>query len=231
MEIFLGWGGQIARGVLVTVEVAALALLLGLVWGVLAALAKLSSSRVLRWIGRAYTDVIRGVPELLVIFIVYFGGTATLSAVNQRLFGGGYVEISALAAGVFALSLVFGAYAAENMRGAIMVIPRGQIEAAHAVGMSRRATFYHIKLPLMWRYALPGLGNNWISLLKDTSLISIVGLEEIMRVSALAISSTHQPFRFYLIAAVIYLLLTFLNTAGLHWLERRASRGERRSRT
>lgn len=228
MEIFLGWGGQIAKGVTVTVEVAALALVLGLLWGILAALAKLSSSAILRWAGNAYTGIIRGIPELLVIFIIYFGGTVTLSALNQRLFNGGYVEISALAAGVFALSLVFGAYAAENIRGAITVIPRGQIEAAHAMGMSRWTTFYHIKLPLMWRYALPGLGNNWVSLLKDTSLISIIGLEEIMRISALAISSTHQPFRFYFIAAIIYLLLTFINTVGLHWLERRVSRGERR---
>lgn len=228
MEIFLGWGRQIAKGVLVTVEVAVLALLLGLLWGILGALAKLSASRILRMLGNIYTSVIRGIPELLIIFMVYFGGTVTLTALNEHLFGGGYVEISSLVAGVFALSLVFGAYAAENIRSGIMVIPHGQIEAALAMGMSRWAVFYYIRLPLMWRYALPGLGNNWITLVKDTSLVSIVGLEEIMRVSAVAISSTHQPFRFYLIAAVIYLLLTFFNTVGLHWLERRVARGERR---
>jgi len=228
MDIFLGWGGQIAKGALVTVEVAVLALVFGLAWGILGAMAKLSRLRVLRWAGDCYTTVVRGIPELLVIFIVYFGGTVTLTAVNERLFNGGYVEISSLAAGVFALSLVFGAYAAENIRGGMMAIPQGQIEAALAIGMSRWTAFYHIKLPLMWRYALPGLGNNWLSLLKDTSLISVVGLEEIMRVSSVAISFTHQPFRFYVIVAGIYLCLTFLNTLVLHWLEYRFSRGEQR---
>jgi len=228
MEIFLGWGWQIARGVLVAAEVAVLALLFGLLWGILGALAKLSTSRIMRWIGDIYTTVFRAIPELLVIFIVYFGGTVMLTAVSEHFFDGDYVEISSLAAGVFALSLVFGAYAAENIRGGMMAVPHGQIEAAQAMGMSRRVIFCHIKLPLMWRYALPGLGNNWISLLKDTSLVSVVGLEEIMRVSAVAISFTHQPFRFYLVAALIYLLLTFFNMLGLYWLERRVSRGERR---
>jgi His/Glu/Gln/Arg/opine family amino acid ABC transporter permease subunit len=230
MNIFHGWGAEIARGVLVTIEVALLSLAVGLVWGILAALAKLSPSRSLRFIGNAYTTFVRGTPELLIILIVYFGGTVALTSLAQLLFPGtNYVEVPSMAAGVFALSLVFGGYAAEAIRGAFEAIPAGQMEAARAFGMPPHVSFFYIQLPLMWRFALPGLGNNWISLVKDTSLISVVGLEELMRVSYMATSVTRDPFHFYVIAAVIYLILTMVNTGILEWLEARANRGERRA--
>ncbi|MBZ9870331.1 ABC transporter permease subunit [Mesorhizobium sp. BR1-1-9] len=229
MDIFQGWGVEIARGLMTTVEVALLSLVVGLVWGILGALAQLSSNGALRALGRGFTLVVRGTPELLIILIAYFGGTIALTGLARMIDPGvRYLEVPALPAGVFALSLVFGGYAAEVLRGAYLAIPKGEIEAADAFGMSAATSLIHIRLPLMWRYALPGLGNNWISLIKDTSLISIVGLEELMRISTMATQVNGEPFRFYLVAALIYLLLTTLNTSVVDALERRAARGERK---
>lgn len=213
-----------------TLEVAVLSLIVGLVWGLLGATAQLSRYRLCRWLGDSYTTVIRGTPELLIILIVYFGGTVTLTKLIKLISPTtDYVEVPALAAGVFALSLVFGGYAAEVFRGAFLAVPVGQIEAAKAVGMTGPQIFIHIKLPVMRRFALPGLGNIWISLVKDTALVSVVGLEELMRISFMATSVTQDAFRFYGIAAVIYLLMTFCNTWILERLERRANRSERRA--
>jgi His/Glu/Gln/Arg/opine family amino acid ABC transporter permease subunit len=228
MELLMGWGGQIARGVIVTIEVALASLILGLVWGILGALAQLSRWWLLRKVGLFFTLVMRGTPELLIILIVYFGGSVALTGASRSLNpAAGFIEVPAFAAGVFALSLVFGGYAAEVLRGAFLAIPKGQTEAADAFGFSWWDGFVTIRLPLMWRFALPGLGNNWISLIKDTSLVSVVGLEEVMRVSAMATSVTNEPFRFYLVAAAIFYLLTTSNGLIVDVLERRASRGER----
>lgn len=229
MDIFQGWGHEVARGLMTTVEVALLSLAVGLVWGVLGALAQLSSNGMLRALGRGFTLVVRSTPELLIILIFYFGGTVALTGLARMIDPSiRYLEVPALPAGVFALSLVFGGYAAEVLRGAYLAIPKGEIDAADAFGMSATTSFVHIRLPLMWRYALPGLGNNWISLIKDTSLISIVGLEELMRISTMATQVNGEPFRFYFIAAIVYLLLTMLNTSIVDALERRAARGERK---
>jgi putative lysine/arginine/ornithine/histidine/octopine transport system permease protein len=225
----LSWWDSLLLATTVTLRVALGALALGLVWGLLAATAKLSSSRPLRWLADAYTTINRGIPELLIILIAYYGGTITFTRLLRLVDPAtSYVEIPAMAAGIFSLSLVFGAYSAEVFRGAMLAIPAGQIEAAMAVGMSRWLIFRRIKLPQLWRFALPGLGNNWISLVKDTSLVSTVGLDDIMRVSRLAANVTHQHFQFLACAAVIYLSLTFVNTVALERLERRASRGVRR---
>ena len=223
------WWHSLLLATTITLRVALGALALGLVWGLLGATAKSSSSRALRRLADAYTTINRGVPELLIILITYYGGTVILTQA-LRLFNPEmrYVEIPAIAAGIFSLSLVFGAYATEAFRGAMLAIPAGQIEAAMAVGMPRWLIFRRVKLPQLWRFALPGLGNNWISLVKDTSLVSTVGLDDIMRVSKLAANVTHLHFQFMACAALIYLTLTFVNTAALERLERRANRGGRR---
>lgn len=227
--IFSGWGAQFATAAILTLKIAISALLMGLCWGLLIACAKSSSFFLLRKFADIYVSVLRGIPELLVIFIIFYGGTAFISALNARFFGGGYVEIPAYWAGAFALSLVFGAYAAENIRGALQAIPRGQIEAGEAIGLPPFAVFYYIRLPFMWRYALPGLANNWLSLLKDTSLISIVGLQDIMGTATMAIGATYKSFTFYFIAALIYLFLTFINLIGIRALENYLSRYDRRA--
>lgn len=229
MDPFLGWGDEIARGAWITMLTAVLSLALGLVWGMIGALAQLSRNRIVAALGRGFSLVMRGTPELLVILIVYFGGTVALTrALNIFVESKGFVEVPPLQAGVFALSLVFGGYAAEVIRGAWLAVPAGMIEAARTLGMRSLQIFVHVRLPLMLRYALPGLGNNWVSLIKDTSLISVVGLHDLMGYATMATSVTREPFRFYMIAALIYFALTMTNSRLVGWLEQRARRGERR---
>lgn len=217
-----GFGGQIFLGALTTLKVALTSLIFGLMIGLLGALAKLGRIKVIAGLASVYTTIIRGVPELLIILILYFGGTVALTKLR-----GGYVEVDAFSAGVFALSIVFGAYATEVFRAAIIAVPRGQIEAAHALALRPFQIFRLIILPQMMRYALPGLGNLWLCLLKDTALISVVGLEDLMRKASIAAGTTHDPLRFYAVAAALYLSFTSVSLAGLTLLERRASRGIR----
>jgi len=217
----------ILNGSLLTVGVSLASLAVATLLGLMGAAAKLSGRRPLVWLAQLYTTVVRAVPELVLILLLYYAGT---DAVNQLLglFNYGPVDINGLVAGIFVIGVVQGAYSTEVLRGAIKAVPPGQIEAARAFGMSPLTLFVHIRLPLMWRYALPALGNIWISLIKNTSLISVVGLEELMRVSYIATSVTRSPFHFYMLAALIYLLLTIANSLIIEWLETRANRGVRR---
>ena len=215
-----GFGGQILTGAGLTLAVAALALVFGLAIGGLGAAAKLSRRRTLRALADAYTTLVRGVPELLILLLLYFGGTVFLTWV-----AGEYVEVNGLGAGLFALSILSGAYATEVLRAAVQGVPKGQTEAARALGMRQAAIIRLVLLPQVWRLALPGLGNVWLVLLKDTSLISVVGLEELMRKSAIAAGATHQPFTFYAVAAGVYLLFTTVSVLSISALERRARRG------
>ena len=217
-----GFGGQILSGAFTTLEVALTSLIFGLVIGLLGATAKLGPIKGMRVLAGAYTTIIRGIPELLIILILYFGGTVVLSTLY-----GDYVEVNAFTAGVFSLSIVFGAYATEAFRAAILAIPRGQIEAAHALGLGPVLTFRLVMFPQMLRYALPGLGNLWLSLLKDTALISVVGLEDLMRKASVAAGTTHDPLTFYAVAAALYLSFTSVSLAGLNVLELHANRGVR----
>jgi His/Glu/Gln/Arg/opine family amino acid ABC transporter permease subunit len=205
-----------------TLLVAAISLVFGTIVGFLGAYAKLSRWRALHFLADVYTTIIRGVPELIIILLLYFGGTVTLSTI-----AGHYIEVNGFSAGVFALSIVFGAYATEIFRGAILAIPVGQIEGARALGMRRLATFRTVTLPQLWRFALPGIGNLWLVLLKDSALISVVGLEELMRKTAIIAGATRQPFTFYFASAMIYLAFTIVSSSALHWAERRAGRGFR----
>ncbi|WP_392566241.1 ABC transporter permease subunit [Utexia brackfieldae] len=224
MSLFLGWESQLAKGVVMTLTAALISLFFGLFIGVGVASAKQSKSTLLKFIGNSYTTIIRGTPELLIIFFIYFGSTQLISLLASE---NDYIEIPTLVTCVFALSIIFGGYAAESIRGAMLALPKGQIEAAYAFGFSRLNCFLFIKLPLIWRYALPALGNNWLSLIKSTSLISLVGLEELMRVSYIAASDTGHYFRFYIIAAATYLILTLINVLILEHLERRTRRSEK----
>ena len=226
--MFLGWGEELAFGVGMTLLTAVLSLFCGLALGIGIATAKQSENSLLRFLGDAYTTIIRGTPELLIVFFVYFGSTIGASRVMGLISGKAtYVEVPTLTASVVALSVIFGGYAAESVRGAMLALPKGQIEAANAFGFSRFGCFLHIKLPLIWRYALPALGNNWLSLIKSTSLISLVGLEELMRKTYIAAGDTGQHFRFYSIAAGIYLVLTLINVFVLSHLEKYTRRSEK----
>ena len=224
-----GYQGQLLLGAMMTIGVAVMAVAFGLTLGLVGATAKLSRSRVANALADTYTNIIRGVPELLVLLIGYYGGSMALSSLARFLGWADYVEVNAFAAGVFGLGLVFGAYATEVFRGAFLAVPKGQIEAARACGMGGWLVFRRIQFPQVLRFALPGLGNLWLVLLKDTSLISVVGLEELMRKTAFAVGATKQPFTFYVTAAMIYLGFTAVSMVVLQRAERRASRGVRRA--
>ena len=224
-----GFEDQLLAGAIVTVKLALAALAVGLTLGLLGASAKLSRFRVARAIASGYTGLIRGLPELLTVLIIYFGATTVLMSIASQFGYDEYIEIGPFAAGVTALGLTFGAYATEVFRGAIQSIPAGQREAGLALGMGKLRIFFRITLPQVWRLALPGLGNLFLVLLKDTALVSVIGLDDIMRKASVAVNYTKEPFTFYLAAAFIYLLLTIVTMIGLHYLEKRANRGVARA--
>ncbi len=223
-----GFGPALAAGTLMTIKLALSALSLGLVLGLLGALAKTSPYKPLRWLGGSYSTLGRGVPELLWVFLIYFGTVGLMHAIGEML-GQPNLELSAFAAGTIALGICFGSYATEVFRGAILAIPKGHREAGLALGMSKARIFSRLILPQMWRIALPGLGNLFMILMKDTALVSVIGLEEIMRRSQIAVTASKEPFLFYAVAAFIYLGLTILAMIGMYFLEKRASRGFIRS--
>lgn len=222
-----GFGHLLISGTWVTVQLALASLFLGLIFGLMGAAAKLSSMAPLRWLATLYTTLVRGIPELLLVLTLYFGGSQLLMWF-MGLFGyDEYIEISPFIAGIGALSIAFGAYATEVFRMAMLAIPKGQWESAYACGMSTPQTFFRIILPQLWRLAIPGLGNLFQVLLKDTALVSVVGLNDLMRQAYVASGATKEPFTFYMAAAVIYLGLTVLATFTTQWLERGADPGRR----
>lgn len=218
-----GFGGLLLSGALVTIKITLTSLAIGMVLGLLGATAKLSSIWIFRKLATLYTATMRGIPELLLVLFIYYGGSMVLMSVLKSFGYNNYIEISAFWGGVMALSIAFGAYATEILRMAIQEIPVGQSEAAQAIGMRPLQIFYRITLPQVWQIALPGLGNLFLVLLKDTALVSVVGLKDIMYQSSRAAQSTQQPFTFYMAAAIIYLGLTILITGFTMWLEWRAN--------
>ncbi|MCO6059777.1 ABC transporter permease [Pseudomonas sp. MOB-449] len=223
-----GFGPALAAGALMTIKLALSALAVGLVLGLLGALARTSSIKPLQWLGGTYSTIVRGVPELLWVLLIYFGTVNLMRSLGEWL-GIPGLELNAFAAGTIALGLCFGSYATEVFRGAILAIPKGHREAGMALGLSSSRILWRVILPQMWRIALPGLGNLFMILMKDTALVSVIGLEEIMRRSQIAVTASKQPFTFFMVAAFIYLGLTILAMIGMHWLEKRAGRGFKRS--
>ena len=220
-----GWGDELLRGAGMTLVLAALGFALGLVFGTMGAAAKLSGSRILRIVAEVYTTVIRGVPELLVIYLFFFGSSGAIMFF-ARMFGyAGYVGVDAFTVGALGLGVISGAYATEVIRGAFQAVPAGQIEAGRAIGMTRGLIFRRILLPQAARFALPGLGNVWQLVLKDSALVSVTALAELMRTASVAARSSGQPFTFYVAAGALYLVLTTLSTTLFALAERRAGRG------
>jgi polar amino acid transport system permease protein len=223
-----GWGDEILQGLAVTVQLALATLPLGLALGFLAAFASMSELRLLRFIGLGYTTVMRGLPEILTLFVVYNGVGVLLN--KLRLWwdpAAGRGDFSPFVAGIIALGMVFGAFAAEVIRGAFSALDEGQAEAGRAVGMRPSQIFWRIKLPQLWRFALPGLGNLWINMLKDTALVSVIALNDLMRMTKVAVGVTKQPFTFYLVALLLYWLLCLISEFILARMERHANRGIR----
>ena len=218
----------ILEGMLMTIQLALFSLVLALTLGMLGAVAKLSSNRVARVIAGTYTTLIRGVPDIVLMFIIFFGGQFAVNAIGDSL-GLDYIEVSEFAAGVTTIGFIFGAYMAETFRGAILAVPRGEIEAGFAYGMTSLQVFKRITFPACVRHALPGFGNNWLVLAKTTALVSVIGLEDMVFRAAQAGGSLKQPFTFYFVVAVLYLIITAVSDVGLRWLEKRYSVGVRRA--
>ena len=204
-----GWGDELFIATLMTIAVSITAMLVGFIFALIFKPLKLSKNKFLYFIGNSYIIVIRGVPELLVIYLFFFGGTGAVMYVASIFGYNEYIEINAFITGAFAIGIISGAYSTEVFRGAVQSIDKGQFEAARVLGLSKFAQFFKIILPQVLRLAIPNLSNVWQITLKDTSLISVTGLVEIMRQSYIAAGSTRDPLFFYSFAAVLYLLLTY----------------------
>ena len=220
-----GWGDELFFATLMTIAVALAALSIGFVFAAIFASCKLSSNRFLNLLGSFYTTVFRGVPELLVIYLLFFGGSGAVMYI-AKIFGyNGYIEVNAFLTGAISIGIISGAYSTEVFRGAVQSIDKGQFEASKVLGIKKKIYYYKVIIPQMLRLALPNISNVWQITLKDTSLISVTGLVEIMRQSYIAAGSTRDPLFFYSFAAVLYLMLTFLSMKLINRLEVKYSRG------
>ncbi|ODT18864.1 MAG: ABC transporter permease [Kaistia sp. SCN 65-12] len=219
-----GWGALLLAGAGITLAVTAAALAIGAVLGALVATAKLSGNHALKALGSAYTTVFRGIPELLIIYLIYFGGSSAVTMIGQSLGYEGFLGLPSFIAGALAVGIISGSYQAEVFRGAYLAVARGELEAASAIGMNRALRFRRIVMPQVLRYALPGIGNVWQLSLKDSALISVTGLAELMRTSQVAAGSTRQYFLFFVVGGMLYLVLTSLSDQVFDRAERRANR-------
>jgi len=220
-----GWGDELLIATLMTLAVSVTAMIIGFIFALIFTPLKLSKNKLLNIIANFYTTVIRGVPELLVIYLFFFGGSGAIMYVASIFGYNEYIEINAFLTGAFSIGIISGAYSTEVFRGALQSIDKGQFEASNVLGFNKLIRFYKIILPQMLRLAIPNLSNIWQITLKDTSLISVTGLVEIMRQSYIAAGSTRDPLFFYTLAAVLYLMLTFLSMKLINKMEIKYSRG------
>lgn len=221
-----GWGDEIARGVLVTVSLALASLPFGLIIGFFVALAKKSEEPSLRRAAEIYTTIFRGLPELLTLFIVFYGVQILIREVAALFVDNPRIEINSFVAGMVALSIVFSSYASEAFLSAFRGIPEGQYEGGSALGLTRVQTMRLIILPQLIRLTLPALSNLWLVLLKDTALVSVIGLEDILRQAGVAARITKEPFLFFGVACLLYLVLAIFSSVALTGIEKWANRGE-----
>jgi His/Glu/Gln/Arg/opine family amino acid ABC transporter permease subunit len=221
-----GYGASLLQGALLTLGVALASLAIALVLGLAGALAKLSRWRLLQWPATAYTTLVRAVPDLVVMLLVFYGGQMLVNKIGESQ-GWDYIDIDPFIAGVLTIGFIFGAYLTEVLRGAFLAVPPGQREAALAYGMNRRQVLTRVVGPQMLRHALPALSNNWLVMIKSTSIVSVIGLSDMMSRAGQAAGATREPFLFYAAAALMYLAFTTLSELGFAWLARRLSVGVR----
>jgi polar amino acid transport system permease protein len=220
-----GWGGVLLRGAFSTIMISLGAYATGLVIGLLGALGKLTHSRPLVLVLELYTTAVRAIPELILIVGLYYAGTDGLNRLLTAV-GLPTIEINGFVAAVVVLGIVQGAYMTEVLRGAILAIPQGQIEAAKAFGMTSWLRFRRVVLPALVPNALPGLANLWMSVTKDSALIAVVGYQELALATRLAAGNTKHYFLFFFAAAVLYLAITIVSNILFHALEVRFRRGQ-----
>lgn len=220
-----GYGATIVDGAWLTLQLSLLSMALAIALGLLGAAIRLSPVKWLAWCGDLYSTVIRGVPDLVLILLIFYGGQAAVNWVAPMVGYDDYIDLNPFASGVGTLGFIFGAYLSETFRGAFMAIPKGQGEAGFAYGMSPLQVFFRIQVPQMIRLAIPGFTNNWLVLVKATALISLVGLQDMMARAKSAGDATREPFTYILLAAAIYLAITSVSLLVLRYLERRYSVG------
>lgn len=219
---------SILYGAVLTVGVSLAALLVSIVLGLAGAGAKLSGRPVLVALATLYTTIIRGIPELVLMLLVFYGGTIGLNNLLEAMGSEATVDINPFVAGVLTIGFIYGAYMTETFRGAILAIPKGQAEAAWAFGMGRTQTFLRITAPQMVRYALPGFTNNWLVLIKATALVSLIGLQEMTYLAKQASAATRSPFAYFLFTAALFLIYTTVSLWVLRRLNARYSLGTKR---
>ena len=229
MDTVIAYMPSILKGTWITVAVAVCSVLIAVLLGLLGAWGKLASSKLANKLCEAYTTLVRGVPDLVLMLLLFYGGQQLLNDLGDATGWWGYLEINHFTAGVFTIGFIFGAYMTETFRGAYLSIPKGQVEAGVASGMSPALVFARIIWPQLVRYALPSFGNNWLVLLKTTALVSVLGLQELVYNAFTAGRSTRQLFTFMFVALVMYLVLTAISDLGLRWLDRKYSAGVRRA--
>ena len=218
-ELFGGYLPLILKGMIITVEVALLSLVFSLILGILAASARLYGGPIAKTIAGVYTTVIRGIPDLVLMMLIFFGGQVLVNKVGDK-FGWEYIDIDPFIAGVLTIGFIFGAYMGETFRGAIMAVSKGEIEAGHAYGMSGFQVFTHITFPSMVKHAIPGFFNNWLVLVKTTALVSVIGLEDMVFSAKIAGDTLRQPFTFYMLVGFLFLLITAVSDLAMRYFER-----------
>ena len=229
MDLIIEYQGQLLSGTWVTIKLALLSLIIAVFFGLIGAWAKLSKNLVAQTTAAAYTSIVCGIPELVLTLLAFFGCPELANSIGTLTGLWDYAEISQFAAGVGTIGVVFGGYMTETFRGAILAIPKGQIEAGVACGMSRLTIFRRIIWPQMVVYALPGFSNNWLVQIKSTALVSVIGLQDVVYNGFVAGRSTRQLFTFMFAVLMIYLVLTAISDSGLRWLDKKYSKGIVRS--
>lgn len=224
-----GYGPSILDGAGLTVSVALVSLAIAMVLGLVTALAKLSSLRAAVFAATVYTTIIRGVPDLVLMLLIFFGGQILVNDLAPLLGYDEYIDINPFIAGCLTIGFIFGAYMGETFRGAILAVPVGLLEAGAAYGMTRGQVLTRILIPQMMRHALPGFGNNWLVLMKTTALVSVIGLEDMVRKAGLAAGATREPFPFYFAVGLMFLAFTTLSILVLRWAEKHYSAGVRQA--
>ncbi|MFC3024514.1 ABC transporter permease [Vibrio zhugei] len=226
--MFYGYGGIIWQGTLVTIQLSLLSMLVAFVLGLIAAIAKLFGSRILAWVADVYTTLIRGIPDLVLMLVIFYGLQIGLNHITEY-FHLDQIDIDPFSAGVITIGFIYGAYFTETFRGAFLTVGKGQIEAGTAYGFTPRQVFQKIIFPQMMRFALPGLSNNWLITMKATALVSIIGLQDVVKVTQDAGKGTYQFFYFTVVAGAIYLAFTTLSNLVFWWLGRVYSTGKKKA--
>lgn len=218
-----GWGDELLIGALMTVSLAVASLIIGLIIGGVLALCKIQPITILRGFAHGLTLLFRGMPEFLVVLVVFFGLDIFINILLGSIAMDLKISTPKFWAGALGLGLIFGVYASEVLKGACYAVPKGALEASQALGLSKFQTTTQIHIPLMWRYALPGLMNLWLVLLKDTSLVAVIAFDELLRTAKVAGETEREPFIFFLAAGVLYLLMTWVSDQAKIRLENRVS--------